>query len=220
MNANRFDSLQRNLGKIFTISFIALALGFFPQSSASQEVQLLNKNLPSVYLTYESVSPTSGNNTILLQLHNNTNVSINVSANFSTQLAATIEDGSIKLPDGSPGTLLKSGSEVELCYDSEGLFVEKSYSKPKKMRNPEITDFRNSCSLRSNGKFIDDPYSMGYWLRSNGFIRFRVPERSLRKGLKVYSQFRYPWEFSNSRIRSNEPQHRVYFFYSDVPRDK
>ncbi|MGE3465392.1 MAG: hypothetical protein AB7J13_00545 [Pyrinomonadaceae bacterium] len=206
------------LRKVSTALFAALTLLLVSASSAGQGIEILNKNLPSVYLAYkESADRTKGKATVLLELHNNTNASINVSANFRTESAPTIEDGRFELSDGSFGTFLKSGSEVELCYDAEGLFLQTGYAMPKKTPNPKITDLRNSCSYRSNGKGIDDPYSIGYWIRSKEFVRFRLPEALLREGLKVYTEFRYPWEFTNSRVRLNEPKHRVYFFYFDIP---
>lgn len=209
------------LRTIFMTPFAVLALGFFPLSSASQGIQGIDNTLPSVYLKYEGVARLSGgSDTVLLQLHNNTNLNINVSANFNTDSASAIEDGKFELPGGGSGTLLKLGSEVELCYDAEGLFMQKGYSMPTKSPTPRISDLRNSCSYRSNGKRDDDPYSMGYWIRSKEFIKFKVPAGLLKKGLKVYTEFRFPWEFSNGRVRLNEPKHRVYFFYFDVPSDK
>ena len=211
-------SLSTVLRKVSTALLAALTLVFVSVPSAGQGIEILDKNLPSVYLAYEeSTDRPKGKAMVLLELHNNTNISINVSANFSTESAPTIEDGRFELSDGSFGTFLKSAGEVELCYDAEGLFVQKGYAMPKKTPNPGITDLRNSCSYRSNGKRIDDPYSMGYWIRSKEFVRFRVPITLLREGLKIYTEFRYPWEFTNSRVRLNEPKHRVYFFYFDLP---
>lgn len=206
-----------------TISFITLTLliVILTDSSPGQVVQVLDKKLPSVYLVYERISDerleNNKNADIVLRLHNNTSVSINVSANFDTNSASAIEDGTFELFDGSRGTLLKPGSEVELCYDAEGLFVQKGYSRPKKKSNPEVTDLRNSCSYRSNGKGVDEPHSMGYWIRSKEFIRFKVPRQLLNEDLKVYTEFSYPWEFENGRLKRNEPKHRVYFFFFDVP---
>lgn len=218
MYTSTSDSLWTILREILAMTCVVLTLVLFPVPTASQGIQILDKGQPSVYLTYEkSVARTKRNGTVFFQLHNNTNVSINVSANFSTQSASTIEDGRFELPDGSLGTFLKSGSEVELCYDAEGLFLQKSYAMPKKVPNPRITDLRNSCSYRSNGKGVDDPYSMGYWIRPKEFVRFRVPTTLVGEGLKVYTEFRYPWEFANGRVRLNEPKHRAYFFFFDVP---
>jgi len=210
-------SLSTILRKVSTVVFAALTLVFVSVPSAGQGIEILDKGLPSIYLAYkESAERTRGKGMVLLELHNNTNININVSANFSTESAPTIEDGRFESSDGSFGTFLKSGSEVELCYDAEGLFVQKDYAMPRKTPNPRITDLRNSCSYRSNGKRVDDPYSMGYWIRSKEFVRFRVPITLLREGLKVYTEFRYPWEFTNSRVSLNEPKHRVYFFYFDI----
>lgn len=187
-----------------------------------QVVQIIDKTKPSVYLAYnDAVEDKRENATkqqyVVLQLHNNTTVHINVGANFGVDLAPTIENGTFKLPDKSYGTLLKSGSEVELCYDAEGLFVQQGYSIPKKTKNPDIKDLRNSCFYRSNGKTVDAPYSMGYWIRPKDFVRFKVPASLLEENLKVFTEFNYPWEFENGRLIRNEPKHRAYFFYFDVP---
>ena len=216
-----YEPLRIILGKIRSVILVAITLGLFSVSSHGQGARILEESLPSVYIAYEASSNrASKNGTILFRLHNNTNMSINVSANFGIESASTIEDGSFELPNGGRGTLLKSGSEVELCYDAEGLFLQKGYSVPRKSPDPAITNLRFSCSYRSNGKRVDDPYSMGYWIRPKEFVRFRVPASLLREGSKIYTEFRYPWEFANGRVRLNEPKHRVYFFYFDIPDEK
>jgi len=68
-----------------------------------------------------------------------------------------------------------------------------------------------------NGKRIDSLFAVGYWVRSGDFIRFSVPERFLKRPYKVYTTYNYPWELDGDQLGSNEPQHHVYFYYSDLP---
>lgn len=216
------SGVQRmRFGYFLTLGVLAM-LPLHAVTSFGQVIQTIDKTKPSVYLAYDDAVEEKSENTtrqqyVVLQLHNNTTVNINVGANFGVDLAPTIENGTFVLPDKSYGRLLKAGSEVELCYDAEGLFVQRGYSFPKKTKNPVIKDLRNSCLYRSNGKTVDAPYSMGYWIRSNEFVRFKVPTSLLAENLKVFTEFNYPWEFENSRLIRNEPKHRAYFFYFDVP---
>lgn len=200
--------------------YVFLSLNPF---SFGQTPGIHDRNLPSVYLAYDSKTRVATKNDskkleyVVLQIHNNTTVNINVAANFDARLASDIEDGYFELSGGHRGVFLKSGSEVELCFDAEGLFVQKGYSIPRKIENPKITDLRNSCSFRSNGKDRASPFESGYWIKPNEFVKFRVPARLLGQNLKVYTEFSYPWEFKNGMLKRNEPRHKVYFYYFDLP---
>src|SRR5690606_23533230 len=200
-----------------------LTLILLTQQTVAQGLQIADTDKPSVYIEIETgFKPArsrerSRMREIILRLHNNTNAPINVPANFNIEQASQIEDGVFSLPDGGSGTFLKAGSEVELCYDAEGLFVQKGYSAPRKTPDPLVADLRNSCSYRFNGKDIQSPYESGFWIKPKTFIRFRAPSRLLEENLKLYTVFSYSWEFDKGMLRRNEPRHKVYVFYFDVP---
>lgn len=206
-----------NVGRLTVMLIIGASPVVFSATANSQGIQVLDGRLPSVYLKYESTPQSPKSTTVTLQLHNNMNININVAANFRADLAHEIEDGGFETIGGGGGTFLRSGSLVELCYDAEVFVRQDAYGKLSKIRKPEVTNVRYSCSFRSSGKGVDAPYGIGYWIRPKQFVRFQIPRDLLRENVKVYTEFRLPWEFENGRISFNAPKHRVYFFYSDLP---
>src|SRR5205085_2690623 len=124
---------------------------------------------------------------------------------------------SFRLPDGASARTLVSGSEVELCYDVEGIYKQRGSEVPKRAEAPSREDPYCSCSYLSNGKDVEYPQNIGFWIRPKEFIKFAVPLKFLSENLKVSTEFNYPWEFEKGRLRHNEPKHRVYFYYFDMP---
>ena len=208
----------------FSLTGLCLAGLFFVliNSTVAQEIHRLEKNLPSVYLKYDRTEDRKTRCTgeegrhVVLQLHNNTNTNIDVGANFTTDLAPEIMEHG-KTPEGTPITFLRSTSDVELCYDVESIFTQKRYEVPVRKSTPKRKNPYCSCAYRLNGKSIDRLFAVGYWVRSGDFIRFSVPERFLKKYFKVFTTFNYPWEFTSDHLGWNEPQHHVFFYYSDLP---
>jgi hypothetical protein len=179
---------------------------------------------PSVFLTYDSqVKRDSrcsgeGGEQVILQLHNNTDSYINVNANFNAGLSSNILDETpFKLLDEADAKMLKSGSDVELCYEVEGVYNRRGYQKRKKFTPPKREDVACSCSYISDLKQIPYPERVGYWIKPKEFIKFGVPLKFITKNMKIYTEFNYLWEFEDGELRYNEPRHRVYFYYSDMP---
>lgn len=211
-----FD-LTRNFS---TIGFVVVV---FASWVVGQTVDVRDTSMPSVYLSFEnqrqSTSGTRGKreSLIIFRIHNNLSVPINVAANFDNRSSGEIEDGSYQMPDGRLGAFLKSGAEVELCFDVEGLFVPQGHTTHKKVKAPANESLKDSCVFRVNGKQRADPFEMGYWIRPGAYVRFAVPSKVVKTNTKIFTDFSYPWEFRDGIMRLNEPRHRVYFFYYDLP---
>ena len=47
-------------------------------------------------------------------------------------------------------------------------------------------------------------------------ILFSVPRETLCKNLRIYLLFNYSWETRNGFVSGNEPEHRVYFYGSEL----
>ncbi|MBK9162975.1 MAG: hypothetical protein IPM21_03550 [Acidobacteria bacterium] len=188
-----------------------------------QTVDVRDTSMPNVYLSFEnqrqSNSGTRGkrDSLFIFRIHNNLSVPINVAANFDNRSSGEIEDGSYQMPDGRLGTFLKSGAEVELCFDAEGLFVPQGNTTHKKAKAPANESLKDSCDFRVNGKQRADPFERGYWIRPGEYVRFAVPSKIIKANTKLFTDFSYPWEFRDGIMRLNEPRHRVYFFYYDLP---
>jgi hypothetical protein len=213
----------KKCGYLVSASTILLICCYAHVTNASgQAVNLVEKELPSVYLKYdrtedrESRCIGEGGKQVVLQLHNNTNTNINVGANFNIRFSS-MYIGTGKTSDGTSIEFLRSGSDVELCYDVESLFTEKNYDLPKRRSTPTRRTPICSCTYRFNGGSVDQIFVKGFWIKPGTFIRFAVPERFLKNNYKVLTAFNYPWEYERGVLRQNEAQHRVYFYYFDLP---
>ncbi|MBS1792971.1 MAG: hypothetical protein JSS81_03910 [Acidobacteria bacterium] len=209
------------------IVFLILIINsFFISNSHSQILTEKEKNpqMPSIFLSYDSQAKRDsrclgeGGDQVILQLHNNTDNYINVNANWDVTLSPNIlDETAFKLPDGTNAKTLKSGSDVELCYEVEGVFNRRSDKRSKKFTPPKREVPACGCSYISDLKQIPYPERVGYWIKPKEFIKFGVPLKFLGKNMKIYTEFNYLWEFENGELRYNEPRHRVYFYYSDMP---
>jgi hypothetical protein len=189
----------------------------------SQTPAKTSKDNPSIYLSYDSKATRrsrckdADSEHLILQLHNNSDHYINISADFNADLKSKVVDGVFALPDGASDETLKPGSEVEVCYDQEGQYTRKGYDIPKKTKPRDGINLYCSCSFLSNNKTLEYPNNIGYWIKPNSYIKFAVPSELLTKNVKIYTEFNYPWEFSGGKLRNNEPRHRVYFYFQDLP---
>ena len=210
--------------RISLVTFFIVLIYNSPPKIGAQSLKRIDRDRPSVYLKYDMVASRpsrcagEGGKQVILQLHNNTNTSINVGANFAAGLESIIVEP-IELPDGGFGKMLKNESEVELCYDQEALYIQNSYNKPKQARLPPRPSLACSCIYRSNGKKPDYPFNIGFWIKPGEFVRFAIPQKFISQKFKVFTEFSYPWEFGEGQRRLNEPRHRVYFYHSDLPTD-
>jgi hypothetical protein len=210
-----------------SILLLTLVISSFCVGNAHAQILRTKKpdpKMPSVYLSYDSQvrkdsrCPQESGDQIILQLHNNTSDYINIYANFSVDLADTIiDEKSVKLLDGSNAKTLRTGSEVDACFDVEGIYDRRSDQKHVRFTVPKRDDYACTCSFISDLKSTPWPQRVGYWIEPGEFVKFAVPRKFLGRNMKVYTEFNYLWEFEKGELRDNEPRHRVYFYYSDMP---
>jgi hypothetical protein len=53
-------------------------------------------------------------------------------------------------------------------------------------------------------------------LRPGKSLLFSVPRETLCKNLRIYLVFNYAWETQEGFVAGNEPEHRVYFYGSEL----
>jgi hypothetical protein len=56
------------------------------------------------------------------------------------------------------------------------------------------------------------------WLPPGSSIIFSVPREHLSPDLMIFIRFNYEWEYGERTFGSDEPEHRVYFRASDLPK--
>jgi hypothetical protein len=185
------------------------------QVAANKETVSLTNNRPTVYLSFERegkrepIHPSESNQGIWLRLHNNTKWAIN----FCTlSLYIPPKVAPVRLSDGRSVLGLHDGVEVSMCHGVEEL---KRYES-QVWRKGEIKE-RESIkgSARQVGYDTGDLFSSA-WLPSGSSVIFSVPREHLSKNLAIFIRFNYEWEYGGRTIRSNEPEHRVYFRASDL----
>jgi hypothetical protein len=180
---------------------------------------LLSMDKPTVYLSFERIekrkleparlatteSPVgkaqeqtdskSALQVIRFRLHNNTRWAIS----FSTDsLYVGPKTAPLRLSGGRGALGLRDGVEVNIRYGIE----------------PEPG--RNSIA---NLPMLDriDVYSTS-WLPSGHSVTFIVPREHAVRDTRVYVSFNYEWETTEGDNGSSEPEHRVYFRSSDLPK--
>jgi len=126
---------------------------------------------------------------ILLRIHNNTNWAVKLPTE-SLYLSPKFVSP-LKICDGRGVMGLREGIEIEALYK-----VELVNGTPAATQT-----FRTDVSSNA-------------WLPPGQSALFRVPRQSLEKNSAIYLLFNYEWEGNG-----NEPQHRVYFYWHQLPKD-
>lgn len=174
---------------------------------------------PSLYITFEQVNnptPTStrlasasgtseqphherrkNEKVIWLRLHNNTRWAINFPTD-SLYLGTAISP--IKLCDGRPVLGLRNGIKIDIRYELD-------FARTRQKAISELPSLNRS-----------DVFSAS-WLPSGGSILFSVPREELIDDLMVYVPFKYEWEYGERAFRTDEPEHRICFRASDLPKN-
>lgn len=132
---------------------------------------------------------------VWLRLNNNTHWAISVPTD---SLYVGPKTTPLKLCDGSGALGLRDGIEVSARYEVEVLSGHEGVNKPKVANR---IDFSSSA-----------------WLRPGGSVLFVVPRDYLKDFLAIYFPFNYEWEMESGRMRSDEPEHRVYFRSWNLPK--
>jgi hypothetical protein len=203
-----------------TIFWCALIMTSYPQQpqlAVNKDKASLTDDRPTVYLTFEregkrkAIHPSESNQGIWLRLHNNTKWAIN----FCTPgLYIPPRSAPFRLADGRSVLALRQGVEVSMCHGVEEItryewvLARKGEAKKKKS---------TKGSERQVGYDKGDVFSSA-WLPSGSSIVFSVPREHLATDLTVFIRFNYEWEYGERTFRSDEPEHRVYFRASDLPK--
>jgi hypothetical protein len=183
---------------------------------ASNEDLRLSKDKPTIYITFERAGErrplfaNESNQGVWLRLHNNTRWAIN----FCTPSFYIGEKvAPLHLSDGKAVLGLRDGIEIDMCHEVEAV---KSYESGM---TPDGAMFKGRpVKVRPTpvGYGTGDLFSNS-WLPAGNSVVFSVPREHLAKHLAIYISFKYEREYGGETFRSDEPQHRVYFFASDLP---
>lgn len=124
----------------------------------------------------------------------------------------------------------KDGAEMKACYDVDGSptiinketkddtghTVSVSTGIPYRKRPPEQSPW-TSCYWDG----FSDINPQGIRLGPGDSILFSVPRNFLSKGLRISTRYNYDSEADeNGYVRYNEPEHRVFFAFSQLEQDQ
>lgn len=203
-----------------TIFWGALLMTSYPQQpqvAVNSDKVSLTSDKPTVYLAFERegkrepIHASESNRGVWLRLHNNTKWAIN----FCTpSLYIPPKVAPVRLADGRGVLALREGVEVSVCHGVEELtpyeWVLARTGEAKKRKSTKGSE-------RQVGYDKGDVFSSA-WLPPGSSIIFSVPREHLSKDLAVFIRFNYEWEYGERTFRSAEPEHRVYFRASDLPK--
>jgi len=156
-----------------------------------QKSQKINRDKPSVYVTFENYDKNTWERTgetyniVWLRLHNN----------FKGDISFCYYDVSVSAT-GKTGVFW----EVEKKPDNTDLSSRNNEDVPTGFRR---FDFCNTYKLKSGSSFL-----------------FGVIEGHLSKENRIKIQFFYPWEDAYESITGREPQHYVYYYGNELPLKK
>ena len=175
----------------FAIIFFLFQVPLLAQGSIVEQKarERINADKPTVYLSHVCQDEKN----IYLRMHNNTIWHISISAEKSYFRTSK----PIILGNGNKWFAFPNDVDVPIHY-----FIEKDeLENIKKIKIPEKEPYYGN----GGGRIV-----------SQDSILFSVPIEHLRKGLKIYVEFNYEWELTESGFRRNEPRHRVYFRGGDI----
>jgi len=103
--------------------------------------------------------------------------------------------------DGTGVLGLRDGIEVNGRYEVEELESPSSRRPAKKPDLGRIDVFSTS------------------WLPPGRSVIIAILKEHLNKGFAIYLPFNYEWETENRHVRGGEAQHRVYYYFWNLPED-
>jgi hypothetical protein len=188
-----------------------------PQLATSKNKVSLRDDRPTIFLTFERegkrepIHASESNEGVWLRLHNNTKWAIN----FCTpSLYIPPKVAPIRLADGRGILALSEGVEVSVCHGVEEL-------KPYEWKLTRTGEAKKRKSTKDSERQVGydqgDVFSSA-WLPPGSSIIFSVPREHLSPDLMIFIRFNYEWEYGERTFGSDEPEHRVYFRASDLPK--
>jgi len=200
-----------------------LVLAFTCPTSRAQNLNRLRVESPTVFITFESfdkrqpLSVNEGEDGVYFRLHNNTSVAINLcTQGFYSGPFVEI----FSLTDGRKSLGLRENAKVTLCYGlrnyvnhaAETVLENTSRNKPA-----DVIKENNLCGI--NTGYIDNSPSSSAWLPSGKSILFSIPRKNFTPEYFLYLSFKFEWEFSDGKLRNQEPEHIVKFYYAQLPKN-
>jgi hypothetical protein len=160
------------------------------QSANGPGCKLLDKTLPSQFVSYESNSLQ-----LTLRLHNNTSCSVVVETDDKVPTRL------VQLPNGGRRFEAVSGSE-----DGVRLSLHYMIQDRQRRREPQ--------PAYGWGDSVHH-----YEILAGRSVIFSVPIMLVRRRLDVVIPFNYSWENESAVRRTDGVVHRVYFLTQDAPRE-
>jgi len=175
----------------------------------------ISKAHPTVYVTYvrtgkrEPIYTGESNEGIWLRLHNNTRWALVLSAY------------------GAGGYAFAKGNEEEIgmFYGVEEIPKprEIAVGSPTLVLPPATQTTTGKDQEASKDKYQECEIPLGNWCHACSIIKlqpgksllFSVPREHLCKNHKLYLIYQYEWE-----EYAGEPEHRVYFYGTDIPKGR
>ena len=177
---------------------------------ANSDVRL-QKDKPTVFVSFvrfgrrESFRTVDSENGVYLQLHNNTRWTLILRAYGAGGYTFTKSDA----------------EEIGMFYGVEEVQQIGASSGTGDPANPSLIpqetkklDIYENCEV-----------ALGYWsdtativeLKPGKSFLFSLPRESLCRNLRMYITYQYKWE--NDFGNASEPEHRVYFYGQDLPKE-
>ena len=113
-----------------------------------------------------------------------------------------VQTCALPICDGSGVLGLQEGIEVNGRYEVEVLEDRKT---PLRERSMKPTDLLRTDVFSSS------------WLPSGRSVIIAISKEHLNKGFAIYVPFNYEWETVKGVVRGDEAQHRVYFYFWNLP---
>src|SRR5689334_15396809 len=210
------------------LKLVCLLLSLMASSVSAQTIQsceikggvTFESNKPTVYISFENVNdstraatrlasvdkpsersnkeqkkfPDSAGEVIWLRLHNNMRWAISVPTD-SLYLGPAISP--IRLCNGRSALGIRDGMKINVRYEVE-LLTRSDRELPLLSRS--------------------DVFSAS-WLPAGGSVLFGVAREHLIENSIIYVPYNYEWEYGERTFTTNEPQHRVLFRGSDLPKN-
>ena len=210
----------QSIRKMREPSIACLLLCIVAVSASAQDTDLcrskgglLSNDRPSVYITYETANRSRPTNSRLATSGNDV-VKVEGEQNELSQEQRSI----IWLR-------LHNNTRWAINFPTESLYLGESITPMR------LCDGRPALGLRSGIKVsaryeVDqvigsldraDVFSRS-WLPAGGSVLFSVPREHIIERLGIYLPFNYEWEYGEQTFKTDEPQHRVYFRASDLPK--
>ena len=152
--------------------------------------------------TEQTKTRSNGGKVIWLRLHNNTRWAISVPTE-SLYIGPAVAP--IWLCNGRSALAVRDSMKINVQFEMELLTTRDSLSE------------KNMRGLPSLNR--SDVFSAS-WLPAGGSLLFSVPgEYLMGNSSAIYVPFNYEWEYGDRTFTINEPQHRIYFRPSDLPKE-